>query len=170
MRPTMCLENCQAIIELFEGMSSSPAIIGEIMSGAKGRHARHMTTYCNLSLYRVFAKLMDFFFALDKMIDQVGAEEVSFHASFIKSAAKRVLVAFPLREIGKSLELVYSRVLKHFQDERSLQQGAWRALQDHFVKMSTRYEGTLDRVYPGGDVKLAYSIGDALAIFGDIAR
>lgn len=62
------------------------------------------------------------------------------------------------------------RVEKHFVDDKALQQVVWRVVQDEFLKNSIEFSNSIQKVYPGTDVQLAYSVADAMACFSEAAR
>lgn len=137
---------------------------------AKARYDNHLSLYSSRSLRRVFAKLIEFFEGMSSMLENTPPEEVAFHASYNKASAKRVLQAFPIREVRKNLEMVHVRVQKHFSEDKALQQVVWRSLQDEFLKDSSVFAEWIQKVYPGTDVQLGYSVADAMACFGEIAK
>lgn len=101
------------------------------------------------------------------VLSNTPAEEVAFHAAYNKASARRMLAAHGIREIRKAIELVHGRVMKHFPVEAHLRQVVWRTCQERFVADSGEWSDHLQRVYPGSDLQLSYTVGDAMALFSD---
>lgn len=167
------LENGQFLVSQLNNLRGLTGTAVEVsLTMAQARYDRHLALYAAFSLHRVFGRLMDFFAGIDTQLTTVPPEEVAFHPNFNKASARRVLTAFPAKEIKKGLEAVYGRVIKHFEGDSTLQQTVWRAIQDEFLRENKQWEAHITRVYPegGGDpVQLAYTLKDALAYFGEIS-
>ena len=144
--------------------------VEKTFESASTRYEEHLALYSSLSLHRVFTRLFDFFMGMAKLLENTPPAEVAFNALYNKASAKRVLQTYPVKEVRKSLEMVFARVQKHFADDKQLQQVVWRAVQDEFVRDSTAFADYIARVYPGTDLQLGYSVADAMACFADIAR
>lgn len=140
------------------------------LSLAQTRYDHHLALYSSLSLHRFFGKLLEFFDGMEAILENTPPEEVAFHASFNKASAKRILQAYPVREVRKNLEMVWIRVEKHFADDRSLRGVVWKALQEYFVGRSTSFAESIQKVYPGADVQLSYTVSDVMVCFSEIGH
>lgn len=167
------VENGHYLTSQLQDLRQQINAVESSLTMAKARYDRHLSLYSTLSLGRHLGRLMEFFEGMETLLltKNTPAEEVAFHASYNKASARRVLGAYSLREIRKALEALHLRVIKHFDGQPTLQQTVWRAVQDEFVKASSRWVEYLRQVYPesGADVQLPYSIDDARACFSEVA-
>ena len=97
-------------------------------------------------------------------------QEVGFQLSFSKAELRKVVSAFPGREIKKGLETLYERVDKHFCEEEGLLQVVWRGIQEGFIEQHAHFTDLIHRCYPETEVELPFTIADLLSYFSDIAR
>ncbi|PJF17479.1 Exocyst complex, component Exoc1 domain-containing protein [Paramicrosporidium saccamoebae] len=164
----MNIQNSHYLVSQLDAIKS-PAVETSLRL-AQSRFDHHLSLYSSLSLHRFFSKLLEFFDGISAQLENTPPEEVAFHASYSKASAKRVLTAYPVREVRKNLELVWVRVEKHFGDDKTVRQVVWRAIQDYFVKDSTQFAEAIQKVYPGTDVQLCYSVADAMACFSEISH
>jgi hypothetical protein len=162
------LENAHYLVSQLDAIRS-PAVEGSFKL-AQDRFDQHLALYSSLSLHRFFGRLLEFFDGISTMLENTPPEEVAFHASYNKASAKRILQAYPVREVRKNLELVWTRVEKHFSEDREVRRVVWRAVQEYFIKVSTNFAEAIQKIYPGTDVQLGYTVADAMACFSEIGQ
>lgn len=151
-------------------LSSTPAV-EKTLQMARVRYEKHLALYANLSLRRVLGKLMEFGDGIVQAMASREATEVTLIPAYSRTNARRVLSAYTLRELRRALEMVYQRVTKHFGETGlSMVQAVWRAIQDEFAKEFVKYEECVGKAYVGTDVKLYFTVADAMACFGEIAH
>jgi len=151
-------------------LSSTPAV-EKTLQMAKTRYERHLALYANLSLKRVLGKLMEFGDGLVQAMASREATEVTLIPAYSRTNARRVLVAYSSKELRRALEMVYQRVAKHFGETGlSMVQTVWRAIQDEFAREFVKYEECVGKAYGGTDVKLCFTVADAMACFAEITH
>jgi len=60
--------------------------------------------------------LKDFFSGLEQLLRNTPANEVSLHAAYTKSAAKKATSSMNTKDLRKAIETMSKRVEKHFFD------------------------------------------------------
>lgn len=90
--------------------------------------------------------------------------------AYSKQELRKVISAYPAREVKRGLESLYKKVEKHLCDEENLLQVVWRAMQEEFIVQYNFLEESIQRCYAGAIVTLDFTIDDVLKFFSEIAR
>ncbi|KAL1407120.1 hypothetical protein Q8F55_006534 [Vanrija albida] len=86
---------------------------------AKGLYEENMKAYIKLMLRRGFARLIDFFDTVERLLKTTPANEVSVHDGCSKSNLKKVLKETTAKDMRKAVETMARRVDKHFNEEET---------------------------------------------------
>lgn len=95
------------------GTNAAPALVKR----AEAIYRDSLTSYVHFVLRRPLAKLMDFGDGIDALLRSTPAGEVSLHAAYSKSAAKRLVKELGAKDVRKAVEALSKRVQKHFSAE-----------------------------------------------------
>ncbi|WVF66184.1 hypothetical protein IAT40_000924 [Kwoniella sp. CBS 6097] len=106
------IENMHQFVEDVSQLSS-PAL-GVFLTRAKGLYEDNLSTYVKLLLRRSFARFMDFFDGVERLMATTPANEVSLHQSYSRSALKKVLKDNGGKDMRKAIDVISKRVDKHF--------------------------------------------------------
>ncbi|KAK4686866.1 exocyst complex component 1, partial [Tremellales sp. Uapishka_1] len=99
------------------------AALNVYLERAKGLYQENLSTYLKMMLRRPFARLLDFFDGVEKLLQTTPANEVQLHASYNRSALKKVLKDNGAKDIRKAIDTMSKRVEKHFTNEDELNNG-----------------------------------------------
>lgn len=105
-----------------------------------------------------------------KVAQGVKESEISYQMAFSKDQLRKVINAYPSREVKKGLENLYRKVEKHLNEEENLLQVVWRAMQEEFIQQYKYLEESIERCYPGSMITFDFTINDILEFFSEIAR
>ena len=145
-------------------------LLEPIVKSAKIFYENSLTSYSTLSIYRVLQKYAEYFEGLTNLLKTTSPEEISFTSAYSKAAVKKMLGAYPLKEMKKAVELLAGRVQKHFADQKSLMLVVWKSVQEEFLRRQAAISEALEKVYPGAsDVRLAYKVEDLIAYFSEVS-
>ncbi|WVO23559.1 uncharacterized protein IAS62_004914 [Cryptococcus decagattii] len=109
------IENLHYFIEDVSQIKST-AMAG-FLQRAKSLYEENMSMYIKLMLRRTFARFIDFFDGVDRLLQSTPANEVSLHHSYSRSALKKVLKDHGAKDMRKAVETMSRRVDKHFADD-----------------------------------------------------
>ena len=99
----------------------------------------------------------------------VKEAEISYQLQFSKQELKKVVHAYPGREVRAGLEKLYKKVEKHLSEEENLLQVVWHHMQEEFIRQYKYIEDLLQRCYPGAQISLDFAMTEILEYFSDIA-
>ena len=99
----------------------------------------------------------------------VKEAEISYQLQFSKQELKKVVHAYPGREVRAGLEKLYKKVEKHLSEEENLLQVVWHHMQEEFIRQYKYIEDLLQRCYPGAQICLDFTMEDILEYFSGIA-
>ncbi|KAI6221221.1 Exocyst complex component 1 [Aphelenchoides besseyi] len=137
----------------------------------KKKYQENMRFYVFDHLGRPLEKLHLFFESVEYAIHTgIRAEEISFQQQFSRVELKKVIGAYPGKDVKKGLESLYTKVEKHLSSDSQLLQVVWRDMQEEFLKQLKHYQTLIVRCYPNSRMNLELSIEDVLGYFSEIAQ
>lgn len=96
---------------------------------------------------------------------------------YSKSSLKRVVKDFDAKDVRRSIEALFKRVDKHFDDEGDMvnstnkvvngtvMAGVWQACEEKFVKETQRFSRLISQCYGDSGVTLDFTVGDVQTAF-----
>ncbi|KAG8862976.1 hypothetical protein FRB96_000396 [Tulasnella sp. 330] len=148
-------------------------VIASSIRRAQDLYDENLEAYVKLVLRKLFAKIMDFFDGVDRMLQTSAASDVAASGSFNKSALKRVVKEFNSKDIKKNVEALFKRVEKHFDDDGevvnsstlkvengTVMEDVWRACEAHLARDTKRYLDIIGHCYGDTGVMLEYTVAD----------
>ncbi|KIR55087.1 exocyst protein [Cryptococcus gattii Ru294] len=164
------IENLHYFIEDVSQIKST-AMAG-FLQRAKSLYEENMSMYIKLMLRRTFARFIDFFDGVDRLLQSTPANEVSLHHSYSRSALKKVLKDHGAKDMRKAVETMSRRVDKHFADDEepststanmALIGMVWKELTQEFAKETLRAQGIVAKSYGDSGLGLEFSAADVEA-------
>lgn len=168
----MTVQNAHFLLNQLRSIAKNPSV-DLITKHAKTAFDENLEGYAALSAPRLLKGLPDFFGAIRKLLDAGPPEEIPFHASLNKSAAKSVTASVTPKDLRKAVEQLYERVIKHFgggPQESSLMQVVWHAFQEYILGEVAFYNEALIKVYPGTGIQLSFTVDELLSYFNDVNK
>lgn len=140
---------------------------------AEGIYEENLSAYVKLVVRRPFAKILDYFDGVERLVQTSGATSIAGNANYNKSALKRVLRDFNSKDVRKLIEALFKRVNKHFGESDdvgafapgTVEMGVWKACEDDVRSNTERFVRLLNQCYPDAGYGLEYSIADVEASF-----
>jgi len=145
-------------------------ILDNFKRDAKQRYTDSLHAYVTQYFGRPLEKVNQFFDGVSARINAgVKEAEISYQLQFSKQELRKVLSAYPGKEVKKGLTDLYKKVEKHLSEEENLLQVVWHAMQEEFIHQYKYIEDLLERCYPGAQISLDFTISNILEYFSDIA-
>ncbi|WVQ93808.1 hypothetical protein IAU59_000886 [Kwoniella sp. CBS 9459] len=173
------IENMHQFVEDVSQLNS-PAL-GVYLTRAKGLYEDNLSTYVKLLLRRSFARFMDFFDGIERLMSTTPANEVSLHQSYSRSALKKVLKDNGGKDMRKAIDVISKRVDKHFaaDDEdltsvtsntasgnhhnSQLVQTVWKEITAELMRETKRAQEIIARSYADSNLGLEFGPADVEA-------
>lgn len=164
----LSLENMHHLYNELRGQKVS--FLDSHVKYAKEKYDADLNAYIRSVVRKPLGKLLDFFEGIEDLLKAKSPEEVGFHFNYNKAALRKVIAAYPGKEIRKSIESLKKRVDKHYSEEEGLLQVVWRGIQEEFIRLHRHFESLIQKCYPDTDAKLGFTVDDLCVYFSDIAK
>ncbi|KAI6047739.1 exocyst complex component Sec3-domain-containing protein [Pisolithus marmoratus] len=146
---------------------------------AEAMYNENLSAYVKIVLKRPFAKLIDFFEGVERLLKTTAPSEVQKSSSYSKSALKRVLKEFDGKDVRKHIDVLFRRVEKHFTEAEenttreessgiapgTVMVGVWKACEEELQRMTENFNAKLSQCYSESGLSLEYSSSDVDAAF-----
>ncbi|KAG8975726.1 hypothetical protein FRC05_005244 [Tulasnella sp. 425] len=165
------IENMQYFVSEMADLDS-PAV-SSFSKQAKTTYDEHLNAYVKLILRKPFAKIIDFFDGVERMLQTAAPSEVLASNAYSRSALKRVLKDFDSKDMRKSIEALFKRIEKHFDEDGEMvvsstskvvagtvMAAVWQACDEEIVRETQRFSKTISQCYGDSGLSLDYSIAD----------
>ncbi|KAF8846217.1 hypothetical protein BDN67DRAFT_960913 [Paxillus ammoniavirescens] len=172
---------------LVENMHYFVAEISQLESGsvtgflkqAEVIYNENLTAYVRIVLRRPFAKLIEFFDGLERLLQTTAPSEVQKNSNYNKSSLKKVLKEFDGKDVRKHIDVLFRRVEKHFTEaeEKTTKEessgitpgtvmvGVWKACEEELQRMTESFVTRISQCYIDSGLSLEYSSTDVEAAF-----
>jgi len=145
-------------------------VLDSIRRDTKQKYNDALHSYVTQYFGRPLEKVNIFFDGVSARINAgVKEAEISYQLQFSKQELKKVVHAYPGREVRAGLEKLYKKVEKHLSEEENLLQVVWHHMQEEFIRQYKYIEDLLQRCYPGAQICLDFTMEDILEYFSGIA-
>ncbi|KAG8991792.1 hypothetical protein FRB90_001230, partial [Tulasnella sp. 427] len=165
------IENMQYFVS--EMMDLDSPAVSSFSRQAKATYDEHLNAYVKLVLRKPFAKIIDFFDGVERMLQTAAPSEVLANNAYSRSALKRVLKDFDAKDIRKGIEALFKRLEKHFDEEGEMVSSStskviagtvmaavWQACEEEVVRETQRYSKIISQCYGDSGLSLDYSVAD----------
>uniref|UniRef100_A0A6I8NXP1 Exocyst complex component Sec3 PIP2-binding N-terminal domain-containing protein n=1 Tax=Ornithorhynchus anatinus TaxID=9258 RepID=A0A6I8NXP1_ORNAN len=138
---------------------------------AKKRYSEHLDRYVIKYLGQPLEKLNCFFDGVKTRLAQgVKEEEVSFQLAYSKQELRKVIEKYPGKEVKRSLEVLYKKIIKHLSPEENLLPLVWHAMEKEVLQQYHEFDHLIHRCYQGSGIALDFSVEDLLEYFETITQ
>ncbi|KAG8219670.1 exocyst complex component Sec3-domain-containing protein [Butyriboletus roseoflavus] len=121
--------------------------VSGFMKQAETIYNENLAAYVRIVLRRPFAKLIEFFEGVERLLKTTAPSEVQKNSSYNKSSLKKVLKDFDGKDVRKHIDVLFRRVEKHFteaeekatKEEKSgiaagtVMVGVWKACEEELL-------------------------------------
>jgi len=146
---------------------------------AEAIYEENLSAYVKIVLRRPFAKIIDYFEGVERLLKTTAPTEVSKNASYNRSALKRVVKDYNVKDVRKHIDSLFKRVEKHFTEGSdnatpetskgiaagTALLGVWKACEEEVLRITELFLKRIAQCYSDANVPLEYSASDVEAAF-----
>ncbi|KAA1467891.1 exocyst complex component sec3 subunit [Dentipellis sp. KUC8613] len=153
--------------------------VNVFMRRAEELYDENLSAYVRLVLKRPFAKIIDYFDGIERLLKTTAPSEVSSNSNYNRSALKKVVKEYNAKDVRKLVDSLFKRVEKHFTEASekatteensgitpgTVMVGVWKACEEELLKITELFSKRISQCYANSGVSLEYSAGDVEAAF-----
>ncbi|KAJ7048537.1 exocyst complex component Sec3-domain-containing protein [Mycena amicta] len=146
---------------------------------AEAIYDENLTAYVKIVLRRPFGKLIDYFEGVERLLKTTAPSEVATNANYNKSALKKVVKEFSVKDVRKHVDALYKRVEKHFTEASekttteesggiapgTVMVGVWKACEEELLRVTELVRKRIAQCYADSGITLEYTTPDVEAAF-----
>ncbi|PBL01169.1 exocyst complex component sec3 subunit [Armillaria gallica] len=146
---------------------------------AEAIYDENLGAYVKIILRRPFAKIIDYFEGIERLLKTTAPSEIATNSSYNRSALKKVVKEYSGKDIRKYIDALFKRVEKHFTEASekttteesggiapgTVMVGVWKACEEELLRITELFSKRISQCYPDSGVSLDYSSVDVEAAF-----
>lgn len=146
---------------------------------AEAIYDENLGAYVKIILRRPFAKIIDYFEGVERLLKTTAPSEIATNSSYNRSALKKVVKEYSGKDIRKYIDALFKRVEKHFTEASekttteesggiapgTVMVGVWKACEEELLRITELFSKRISQCYPDSGVSLDYSSVDVEAAF-----
>ncbi|KAK0198289.1 exocyst complex component Sec3-domain-containing protein [Armillaria mellea] len=146
---------------------------------AEAIYDENLGAYVKIILRRPFAKIIDYFEGVERLLKTTAPSEIATNSSYNRSALKKVVKEYSGKDIRKYIDALFKRVEKHFTEASekttteesggiapgTVMVGVWKACEEELLRITELFSKRISQCYPESGVSLDYSSVDVEAAF-----
>ncbi|KAI0079631.1 hypothetical protein K474DRAFT_1617469 [Panus rudis PR-1116 ss-1] len=142
----------------------------------------NLNAYVKIVLRRPFAKIIDYFEGVERLLKTTAPTEVASNSSYSKSALKKVVREYTAKDIRKHVDALFKRVEKHFTEASekatteevnastgiapgTVMVGVWKACEEELLRITELFSKRINQCYQSAGITLEYTPADVEAAF-----
>ncbi|GBE77755.1 hypothetical protein SCP_0106370 [Sparassis crispa] len=175
---------------LIENMHHFVAEISQLQIGsvatflkrAEAIYDENLAAYVKIVLRRPFAKIIDYFEGVERILKTTAPSEVSSNSNYSKATLKKIVKDYNAKDVRKHIDALFKRVEKHFTEASekatteevsvsigitsgTVMVGVWKACEEELLRITEVFSKRISQCYKDMGVGLEYSAGDVEAAF-----
>ncbi|TBU49952.1 exocyst complex component Sec3-domain-containing protein [Dichomitus squalens] len=156
--------------------------VAVFLKRAEAIYEENLNAYVKIVLRRPFAKIIEYFEGVERLLKTTAPSEISSNSSYSKSSLKKVVKEYNVKDIRKYVDALFKRVEKHFDEasEKTTSEdasastgiapgtvlvGVWKACEEELLRITGLFNKTINQCYRDTGVTLEYSAADVEAAF-----
>jgi len=156
--------------------------VASFLQRAQAIYDENLTAYTRLVLRRPFAKILEYFEGVERLLKTTAPTEVASNGSYSKSAARKVIKEYNTKDLQKYINALFKRVEKHFTEASDIATseqassstgiasgtvlvGVWKACEEELLRMTEFFNRKIAQCYANTGVALEYTQNDIEAAF-----
>lgn len=156
--------------------------IGSVVAFSKRAEAlydENLNAYVKIVLRRPFAKIIDYFEGVERLLKTTAPSEVANNSSYNRSALKKIVKEYNSKDVRKNVDALFKRVEKHFTEASekattdegggiapgTVMVGVWKACEEELLRITELFVKRISQCYANSGVTLEYSAADVEAAF-----
>ncbi|KAI0068299.1 exocyst complex component sec3 subunit [Artomyces pyxidatus] len=145
---------------------------------AESVYDENLNAYVKIVLRRPFAKIIDYFDGVERLLKTTAPTEVANNSSYSRSALKKIIKEYDAKDVRKHIDALYKRVEKHFTEASekatvesggiapgTVMVGVWRACEEELLRITELFNKRISQCYAKSGVSLEYTAADVEAGF-----
>lgn len=146
---------------------------------AEGIYDENLNAYVKIVLRRPFSKIIDYFEGIERNLKTTAPEQISSMPGYGKSALKKVVKEYDVKDIRKHVDALFKRVEKHFTEasEKAMTSeaggippgtvmvGVWKACEEELLRITELFNKRITQCYADSGVSLEYTPQDVEGAF-----
>ncbi|KAG2120700.1 exocyst complex component Sec3-domain-containing protein [Suillus discolor] len=146
---------------------------------AEAIYNENLNAYVKIVLRRPFAKIIDYFDGIERLLTTTAPTEVSKNSNYNRSSLKKVVKEFDGKDIRKHIDALFKRVEKHFTEaeEKATKEessgiapgtvmvGVWKTCEEELQRMTENFNKRISQCYADSGVSLEYTSADVETSF-----
>ncbi|KAK0464997.1 exocyst complex component Sec3-domain-containing protein [Desarmillaria tabescens] len=146
---------------------------------AEAIYDENLGAYVKIILRRPFAKIIDYFEGVERLLKTTAPSEIATNSSYNRSALKKVVKEYSAKDIRKHIDALFKRVEKHFTEASekttteesggiapgTVMVGVWKACEEELLRITELFSKRISQCYPDSGVSLDYTSVDVEAAF-----
>ncbi|KDQ63382.1 hypothetical protein JAAARDRAFT_53605 [Jaapia argillacea MUCL 33604] len=153
--------------------------VAAFVKRAESIYDENLGAYVRMVLKRPFAKIIDYFEGVERLLKTTAPTEVSNNGSYNKSSLKKVTKEYNGKDIRKYVDALFGRVEKHFTEASekattektsgitpgTVMVGVWKACEEELLRITDLFSKRISQCYAESGVSLEYTPADVEAAF-----
>ncbi|KZP31167.1 hypothetical protein FIBSPDRAFT_724739 [Athelia psychrophila] len=153
--------------------------VAAFMKRAEAIYEENLNSYIRIVLKRPFAKIIDYFDGVERLLKTTAPTEISSNNSYNKHALKKVVREFSAKDVRKHVDALFKRVEKHFTEASekttteesggiapgTVMVGVWKACEEELLRDTDGFTKRIAQCYADSGVALEYSAADVESAF-----
>ncbi|RDB28442.1 Exocyst complex component 1 [Hypsizygus marmoreus] len=139
----------------------------------------NLNAYVKIVLRRPFARIIDYFEGVERLLKTTAPTEVANNNIYSKSALRKVVKEYNAKDLRKHVDALFVRVAKHFAEASgkttteesggiapgTVMVGVWKACEEELLRITELFAKRISQCYGDSGVSLEYAVGDVEAAF-----
>ncbi|KAG5647578.1 hypothetical protein DXG03_008931 [Asterophora parasitica] len=146
---------------------------------AEAIYDENLSAYIKIVLRRPFARIIDYFEGVERLLKTTAPTEVSNNSIYSKSALRKVVREYSSKDLRKHVDALFARVQKHFADASgkttteesggivpgTVLVGIWKACEEELLRITDLFAKRISQCYSNTSILLEYTAADIEAAF-----
>ncbi|KAI8990472.1 exocyst complex component Sec3-domain-containing protein [Trametes punicea] len=156
--------------------------VAAFLKRAEAIYDENLNAYVKIVLRRPFAKIIEFFEGVERLLKTTAPSEIASNSSYSRSALKKVVKEYTAKDVRKHVDALFKRVEKHFTEASekatteeasastgiapgTVMVGVWKACEEEVLRITELFNKRISQCYKDTGVTLEYSAADVEAAF-----
>ncbi|KAI0830519.1 exocyst complex component Sec3-domain-containing protein [Trametes gibbosa] len=154
--------------------------VAAFLKRAEAIYDENLNAYVKIVLRRPFAKIIEYFEGVERLLKTTAPTEISSNSSYSRSMLKKVVKEYTTKDLRKYIDALFKRVEKHFTEasEKATTEdasagiapgtvlvGVWKACEEELLRITELFNKRISQCYKDTGVSLEYSAADVEAGF-----
>ncbi|OJT02748.1 Exocyst complex component 1 [Trametes pubescens] len=156
--------------------------VAAFLKRAEAIYEENLNAYVKIVLRRPFAKIIEYFEGVERLLKTTAPTEVTSNSSYSRSALKKVVKEYTTKDVRKYIDALFKRVEKHFTEASekattedasanigiapgTVMVGVWKACEEELLRITELFNKRISQCYKESNVSLEYSAADVEGAF-----